>query len=133
MKLRNTVEMHTVELRTVEARTVVVRAVSILAIMASCAITGQASAADAAPTGNAQAGRDKVSMCIGCHGIPDYKGSFPELYRVPMIAGQNVKYIEAALHEYKSGARNHPTMDAIASSLSEQDIADVAAYYSNLK
>ncbi len=72
-------------------------------------------------------------MCIGCHGIPGYKASFPELYHVPMIAGQNAKYIETALNEYKKGARSHPTMDAVAGSLSDQDIADLAAYYSNLK
>jgi cytochrome c553 len=75
----------------------------------------------------------KVSMCIGCHGILGYKTSFPELYHVPMIAGQNAKYIEAALNEYRKGARSHPTMDAVATSLSDQDIADLAAFYSNLK
>ena len=106
---------------------------SALAMVASCSVAGQAAAADAAPVGNAQNARDKISMCIGCHGIKGYKASFPELYRVPMIAGQNAKYIEAALHEYKKGARSHPTMDAIAGSLSDQDIADLAAYYSNLK
>jgi len=107
--------------------------VSVLATMASCAIADQAVAADAAPVGNVQNARDKVSMSIGCHGIPGYKASFPELYHVPMIAGQNAKYIETALNEYKKGARSHPTMDAIAGSLSDQDIADLAAYYSNLK
>ncbi|MBV7481734.1 cytochrome c [Bordetella sp. BOR01] len=106
---------------------------SALAMVASCSVAGQAAAADAAPVGNVQNARDKISMCIGCHGIPGYKASFPELYHVPMIAGQNAKYIEAALHEYKKGARSHPTMDAIAGSLSDQDIADLAAYYSNLK
>ncbi|CAB3819969.1 c-type cytochrome [Achromobacter anxifer] len=107
--------------------------VSVLAAMASCAIAGQAVAADAAVVGNVQNARDKVSMCIGCHGIEGYKATFPELYHVPMIAGQNAKYIETALNEYKKGARSHPTMDAIAGSLSDQDIADLAAYYSNLK
>ncbi|ALX21000.1 cytochrome [Bordetella pertussis] len=109
------------------------RTVSVLAVLASCAIAGPAAAADAAPVGNAQNARDKVSMCIGCHGIPGYKASFPELYHVPMIAGQNAKYIEAALNEYRKGARSHPTMDAVAGSLSDQDIADLAAYYSSLK
>ncbi|OZI52636.1 c-type cytochrome [Bordetella genomosp. 4] len=106
---------------------------SSLVVVVSCAIAGQAAAAEAAPTGNIQNAKSKVSMCIGCHGIPGYKASFPELYHVPMIAGQNAKYIEAALNEYKKGARSHPTMDAIAGSLSDQDIADLAAYYSNLK
>ena len=53
-------------------------------------------------------------MCIGCHGIEGYKATFPELYHVPKIAGQNAKYIETALNEYKKGARSHPTMDAVA-------------------
>jgi cytochrome c553 len=109
------------------------RAAPALAIMASCAIAAPAYAADAAPVGNIQNARDKISMCIGCHGIPGYKASFPEVYHVPMIAGQNAAYIEAALNEYKKGSRSHPTMDAIAGSLSDQDIADVAAYYANLK
>jgi len=108
------------------------RALSALAVTASCAAAGLAVAGEA-PSGNIEAARDKVSMCIGCHGIPGYKASFPEVYHVPMIAGQNAKYIEAALREYASGARTHPTMDAIAKSLSDQDIADLAAYYANLK
>ena len=72
-------------------------------------------------------------MCIGCHGIPGYKATFPEVYQVPMIGGQSDKYIAAALHAYKKGDRNHPSMRGIAESLSDQDIADVAAYYSQQK
>ncbi|CAM3894111.1 c-type cytochrome [Bordetella tumulicola] len=106
---------------------------SSLVVVMSCVSAGQATAADAAPTGNVEDAKDKISMCIGCHGIPGYKASFPELYHVPMIAGQNAEYIVAALNEYKKGARSHPTMDAIAGSLSDQDIADLAAYYANLK
>jgi cytochrome c553 len=74
----------------------------------------------------------KVAMCVGCHGIVGYKASFPEVYRVPQIAGQNAKYIAAALNEYKTGARKHPTMRGIADSLSDQDIADISTYYENL-
>ncbi len=81
--------------------------------------------------GDAQAGSKKVAMCIGCHGIPGYQASFPELYKVPMIAGQNAKYIAAALTAYQKGDRKHPTMRGIAASLSAQDIADVAAFYEN--
>src|SRR5580765_7553361 len=77
----------------------------------------------------AKAGEKKAAMCIGCHGIPDYKASFPEVYRVPMIAGQNAKYIVASLEQYKKGVRKHPTMRAIAQSLSAQDMADLAAFY----
>ena len=83
-------------------------------------------------TGNAEAGSKKIAMCMGCHGIIGYQATFPEIYKVPMIAGQNATYIVAALTEYQQGDRKHPTMRAIASSLSEQDIADLAAYYSQL-
>ena len=74
----------------------------------------------------------KVAMCVGCHGIVGYKASFPEVYRVPKIAGQGAKYIAAALNAYKTGERKHPTMRSIAESLSEQDIADISGYYENL-
>ncbi len=80
-------------------------------------------------TGDAKAGVQKIAMCIGCHGIVGYQSSFPEVYKVPMISGQSANYIAAALHAYKKGERRHPTMRAIAESLNEQDIADVAAYY----
>ncbi|HPU51549.1 MAG TPA: cytochrome c [Burkholderiaceae bacterium] len=79
--------------------------------------------------GNADAAKQKTSMCIGCHGIPEYKASFPSVYRVPKIAGQSAKYIENALNAYKKGDRSHPTMRGIAGSLTDQDIADLAAYY----
>ena len=82
--------------------------------------------------GDATAGSKKVAMCMGCHGIVGYKTSFPEVYMVPKIAGQGDKYIVSALNAYKKGDRKYPSMRAIASSLSDQDIADVAAYYSSL-
>ncbi len=78
---------------------------------------------------DAKAGEGKVAMCIGCHAIPGYQASFPEIHKVPMIAGQGAKYIAASLNAYKKGERKHPTMRAIAGSMSEQDMADVAAYY----
>ena len=80
--------------------------------------------------GDAKAGETKNAMCIGCHGIKGYQASFPEVYKVPMISGQGAKYIVAALNEYKKGERKHPTMRAIADSLTDQDIADLAAHYS---
>ncbi len=79
--------------------------------------------------GDIKAGEKKIAMCIGCHGIPGYQSSFPEVHKVPMISGQSGKYIASALDAYKKGDRKHPTMRGIADSLSEQDIADVAAYY----
>jgi len=113
-------------------RTNLKHAVSALAVTAFCAIAGPVFAADA-PIGDAKAAVDKISMCIGCHGIKGYKSSFPEVYHVPMIAGQNAEYIVAALQKYATGDRTFPTMEAIARTLSQQDMADLAAYYSSLK
>jgi cytochrome c553 len=79
--------------------------------------------------GDPQRAKTKISMCAGCHGIPDYRTAFPEVYLVPMIAGQNPGYIVKALEAYKSGERNHPSMRAIAATLSAQDMADLGVYY----
>ena len=98
-----------------------------LALLVLAAFAGTAAAAEV--VGNPKAAPAKIEMCIGCHGIPGYKASFPEVYRVPMIGGQSAKYIESALQAYKKGDRKHPSMRGIAVTLSDQDIADVAAYY----
>lgn len=79
--------------------------------------------------GDVKAGEKKIAMCIGCHGIPGYQASFPEVHRVPMISGQSGPYITAALDAYRKGDRKHPTMRGIADPLTDQDIADVSAYY----
>jgi cytochrome c553 len=79
--------------------------------------------------GNAEAAKAKNSMCIGCHGIPMYKTAFPEVYSVPMITGQAPDYIVKALQAYRAGDRSHPSMQGVAKSLSDQDMADLAAYY----
>ena len=81
--------------------------------------------------GDANAGEKKIAMCIGCHGIVGYQASFPEVYKVPKISGQNEKYITTVLNAYKKGERKHPTMRGIADSLSDQDMADISAYYAN--
>jgi len=83
----------------------------------------------ATPSGDAAAGARKTQMCAGCHGIRGWRTAYPEVYGVPMIAGQHPNYIVKALQEYKSGERGHPSMRAIAASLSEKDMADLAAYY----
>lgn len=98
--------------------------VSVLSLTTSNAVFAQ----DVKP-GDPVAAQSKIAMCIGCHSIVGYQASFPEIHRVPMISGQNAKYIEAALQAYKKGDRRHPTMRGIATSLSDQDIADLAAYY----
>ncbi|HET7359743.1 MAG TPA: cytochrome c [Rhodanobacteraceae bacterium] len=82
-------------------------------------------------TGDKAAGKSLVYTCAGCHGVPGYQNAYPN-YHVPRIAGQNEQYIVNALHEYKQGHRKHPTMDAQAESLSDQDIENIAAYLSSL-
>jgi len=84
----------------------------------------------ASPTGSAAEGAKKNQMCSGCHGIVGWRTAYPEVYKVPKIGGQHAAYIVKALTEYKSGERSHPSMRAIATSLSDQDMADLAAYYS---
>ena len=94
----------------------------------AAALTMSAAAAMAA--GNAQEGEIKARGCTGCHGIPGYFNVYPT-YRVPKVGGQKEGYIVAALKAYKSGDRTHATMQAQAESLSDKDIADIAAYFAS--
>ena len=96
--------------------------VGLFAVVAALALPAQAE-------GDAAAGKGKTAMCAGCHGIPGFRTAYPETYHVPKLGGQNAGYIVSALKAYKSGERNHPTMKAIAASLTDQDMADLAAYY----
>ncbi|MBK1688418.1 c-type cytochrome [Rubrivivax gelatinosus] len=89
-------------------------------------LAGMASAVRAQ---DASAGRSKAAMCMGCHNIPGYQASFPLVHKVPKIGGQNADYLVAALVAYRKGERKHPTMRAAAASLSDRDIADLAAFY----
>ena len=99
---------------------------TVFAMLVACATS---STYAQAVQGDVKAGEGKVAMCIGCHGIHGYQASFPEVHKVPMISGQSAGYIAAALEAYRKGDRNHPSMRGIAQTLSDQDIADVAAYY----
>ena len=103
----------------------------LFALLALATVAQVSAAADT--QGDVNAAKNKVAMCIGCHGIVGYKASFPEVYRVPTLGGQNEKYIASALTAYKKGERKHPTMMGIAKGLSDQDIADLAAYYAQQK
>ena len=80
--------------------------------------------------GDAEAGKVKANTCMGCHGIPKYNNVYPT-YRVPKIGGQPAEYLETALKAYRSGERPHPTMHAQAASMSDQDIADIAAFFAH--
>ena len=99
------------------------------AIAVGAALLAAGAATAQAPTGDANRGRERVQMCQGCHGIVGWRTAFPEVYHVPKLSGQHAQYLVSALAAYKSGARSHPSMRAIAATLSEQDMADLAAYY----
>ena len=98
-------------------------AVALLTVAATCAAQTKPLVGDPAR------GQDKTRMCEGCHGLDGYRTAYPVVYSVPRLGGQHPEYLSAALHEYRAGQRSHPSMRAIASSLSDQDIADLAAYY----
>lgn len=82
--------------------------------------------------GDPDAGKQKAETCLGCHGVPGYVNTYPT-YHVPKIGGQHEAYIVAALQAYKDKQRAHGTMHANASSLSDEDMADIAAYLSSIK
>jgi cytochrome c553 len=100
---------------------------SVAVAVALAAAAGGLHAAD----GDAASGKGKRSLCIGCHGIGGYKTAFPEVYSVPKLGGQHAAYIVKALQAYKSLERSHPSMRAIAATLSDKDMADLAAYYAD--
>lgn len=85
----------------------------------------------AVAAGDPAKGEKLAYACLGCHGIEYYKNSYPK-YSVPKLGGQHKAYLEAALKEYRDGARWHPTMQGYASTLSDQDIADLAAYFNSV-
>jgi len=98
-------------------------------LSALCAVMMVTATVLAHAEGDPAQGKMKNSMCAGCHGIADWRTAYPEVYSVPKLGGQHAAYIVKALQAYKSGARNNSTMRAIASSLTDQDMADLAAYY----
>ena len=101
----------------------------LLAAAFSTALFSSWATAQGAVTGDAAKGSQKNQMCKGCHGIEGWRTAYPEVYRVPRIGGQHEAYLVKALQEYKSGDRKHPSMRAIAAPLSDQDMADLAAFY----
>jgi cytochrome c553 len=106
-----------------------VRSSVVIAALA-CGLLGSAvsSAQDQPAAGDAARGRTLSYTCLGCHGITGYKNAYPN-YSVPKLEGQHAEYIVIALQAYRSGERSHMTMHSQASSLSDQDMADVAAFF----
>ena len=81
--------------------------------------------------GDTERGAVLAYTCLGCHGVDGYRNAYPS-YRVPKLGGQKETYLVAALRGYRDGMREHPTMSAQATSLSDEDIADTAAYLATL-
>lgn len=102
---------------------------NLISIPVAAALLALAPAAMAQGKAEAPKAKVSVSMCIGCHGIPGYKTAYPEVYHVPKISGQQPAYIVKALQAYRSGERTHQSMRGIARSLTDQDMAELAAYY----
>jgi len=108
-------------------------------LAAACLVFALPAAAQAPPpalvplalAGDAARGEALAYTCRGCHGIPGYQNAYPT-YDVPKLGGQNADYIEVALQGYRRGTRPHPTMQAQAAEMSDQDIADIAAYIASI-
>src|SRR5581483_8476424 len=105
-------------------RSGVLIAASVCIVAVSTSVTAQESALKADP----QRGKALSYTCLGCHGIDGYKNAYPN-YSVPELEGQHPEYLEAALHGYRDGDRAHITMHSQASTLNDQQIADIAAYF----
>lgn len=102
-------------------------------MLAAAPALAQQAAPQSPIVGDPKAAHQKIAMCEGCHGIPGYRTAYPEVYSVPKLGGQSTVYLANALQAYKSKQRSHPSMRGIAASLSDQDIADLAAYYAGEK
>lgn len=101
-----------------------------LCCAASIAIT--VTAPSVLAEGDVENGRLQAQTCMGCHGAPGLRNAYPG-YRVPKLGGQHAGYIVAALQAYKAKLRSHPTMQAQAADLTEEVMADIAAYFASLK
>jgi len=111
-----------------------IQVITNMKIVASAATLLLAVACFAQPAyaeGDAAAGKELTYTCLGCHGIEGYRNAYPS-YRVPKLGGQKAAYLEIALKGYRDGARKHPTMVAQATSLTDQQIADVSAYLASI-
>lgn len=96
---------------------------------ALCVLLGTA-AGGALADGDVAAGAEKAHTCLGCHGVKHYVNTYPT-FHVPRIAGQHAEYLVAALQAYRAKTRSHPTMQANAALLSDQDIEDIAAWFAS--
>ncbi len=109
----------------------VIMNMKIAAIAATLLLAVVIPAQSALAEGDATAGKELAYTCLGCHGIEGYRNAYPS-YRVPKLGGQKAGYLVIALKGYRDGTRAHPTMEAQATSLSDQEIEDIAAYLASI-
>ena len=102
---------------------------AIIGAALAVSMLGEFAVAQDAPAGDLHRGKELSYTCLGCHGIAGYKNAYPD-YSVPKLEGQHPEYLAAALKGYRDGDRAHLTMHSQASTLSDQDIADIALYFS---
>ena len=102
-------------------------AAALATLLLSCAMFAQPAIA----AGDAEAGKTLAYTCLGCHGIKGYRNAYPS-YRVPKLGGQKAAYLVVALQGYRDGLREHPTMQAQAETLTDEQMADVSAYLATL-
>ena len=99
-------------------------------LLLTLGITGMAHAAgDAAASGNAAAGQAKAAVCGACHG-PDGNSMAPNF---PKLAGQGERYLPKQLRDIKAGKRTVLEMTGLLTNMSDQDLADIAAYFASQK
>lgn len=103
-----------------------------LALFCAAMFAGIGLAQPAMAEGDVEKGRLTAQTCMGCHGAPGMRNAYPG-YRIPKLGGQHAEYIVAALQAYKSQLRSHPTMQAQAADLTDEDMANIAAYFSSMK
>jgi cytochrome c553 len=103
----------------------------IAAVIATLTLCCTALMSPAAAQGDVARGEKLAYTCLGCHGIEGYRNAYPS-YRVPKLGGQKAAYLATAVRGYRDGTRAHPTMQAQASSLSDKDIDDLAAYFASV-
>jgi cytochrome c553 len=102
----------------------------IVSLLLTVGISGMAHAAgEAVQPGDAKAGQAKAAVCGACHG-PDGNSMAPNF---PKLAGQGERYLTKQLHDIKSGKRTVLEMTGLLTNLSDQDLADIAAYFASQK
>ena len=101
----------------------------LVSLLLTFGVTGMAQAASAAIVGDASAGQAKTAVCGACHG-PDGNSAAPNF---PKLAGQGERYLLKQLTDIKDGKRQVLEMTGQLTNLSEQDLADIAAYYAKQK